>query len=515
MQTVSQSWITAQEQTLVPESFVDITLRTGDEDAQRMATGYASTVGPASNVITITKEKAPLPPRYAFFELNMIDLSQQYIPYDSTESEREKFAGYVSNDLSFEDGTCDEVFSLKFPETITSLSPGITIVWSSVYGEWAVDFEIMPFNNGVPSGQPMMVTGNKSLISVVEMDLQRYKEIKITVTKWATPYSRVRCEQVFIGVELNYGKADIINSSHEIFIDPLSAELPKSEIVFGILNLNGKYNPDNPEGLEKYLTERQRIVAKYGYKLNGNIEWIPAGTFYLSEWDTPQNGITATFTARDGIEYMSDSYSGRNSGTLMSIATDAFTQSDLPLDPDGNNRWVIDDSLSSITAPSGLNLSQYTNAEVLQYCANAACCVFYQDRQGVFHIEPLQEGTTNYTIGPFVSYKNSESSLTKQLKAVDINDGAYVLTVGTIGETQTVKNPLISAARMPAVAQWIADFLQNRNLIEGEFRADPRLDALDRVTNTNKFATKTALITDITYTYNGAFRGQYKGRVGV
>ena len=183
--------------------------------------------------------------------------------------------------------------------------------------------------------------------------------------------------------------------------------------------------------------------------------------------------------------------------------------------PDGSNRWTIDSSLNSISAPSGVDLSQNSVGEVLQLCANAACCVFYQDRTGLFHIEPLVAGTTDYQINRFNSYQNSEISLTKQLKAVDVNNGAAVVAVGNVGDIQQINNPLISTERAQTVGQWVADFLENRRILSGDFRADPRLDALDRVTNINQFAQTVVLVTEVQYTYNGAFRGNYEGRTGV
>lgn len=139
----------------------------------------------------------------------------------------------------------------------------------------------------------------------------------------------------------------------------------------------------------------------------------------------------------------------------------------------------------------------------------------YQDRLGIFHIEPLAASTPEYPINQFNSYQYSEVSLSKQLRAVDINNGQYVLQVATVGDTQQINNPLISDAQAPVVAQWVANYLVNRRTLSGEFRADPRLDALDRVANTNSFSTSTVLVTQITYTYNGAFRGTYEGRAGV
>jgi len=84
----------------------------------------------------------------------------------------------------------------------------------------------------------------------------------------------------------------------------------------------------------------------------------------------------------------------------------------------------------------------------------------------------------------------------------------------TTGVTQPVDNPLIvDADTAEAVAQWCVDCLKNRSLLSGEFRADPRLDVLDRITVVSKYSSSPLYITNIKYTYNGAFRGSFSGRV--
>ena len=106
-------------------------------------------------------------------------------------------------------------------------------------------------------------------------------------------------------------------------------------------------------------------------------------------------------------------------------------------------------------------------------------------------------------------------SLKKQLKEVNVNNGQYILSVGQVGDTQPVKNPFISDTQAPVVAKWVADYLVNRKELSGEFRSDPRLDALDRVVVANQFAESVVLITEIKFAFNGAFRGKYAGRAGV
>ena len=74
---------------------------------------------------------------------------------------------------------------------------------------------------------------------------------------------------------------------------------------------------------------------------------------------------------------------------------------------------------------------------------------------------------------------------------------------------------LFNGSGAELVAKWTADYLRNRKLLSGDFRADPRLDALDRIINENQFSQTVVLVTDVEFTYNGAFRGSYEGRADV
>jgi hypothetical protein len=94
-------------------------------------------------------------------------------------------------------------------------------------------------------------------------------------------------------------------------------------------------------------------------------------------------------------------------------------------------------------------------------------------------------------------------------------DSPYELSVLKSGETQTVSNDFINTVgHAEKVADWVRGILESRKTVEGEFRADPRLDLYDVVTVESKYGVLTpVVITNITYTYNGSFRGSYTGRV--
>lgn len=516
MQAVSQAWKDEQNKKLIEaESFVELTLNVTDPAALADASAADNGHEIISNVGQTLETPPPSPVRYAALERNLwlLDGTFSILPDSPPYGNN----GYVGDVFSGSDGVYSTVptITLSFSKVYDTFLPGLTITWGSAYeGEYADTFRVTSWN-GNTQVDAYLVTRNQSLTSVFDGDLKNYDRITVEILRWSKPYRRARIERLLVGVEQTFTKSDFIKYSHTLFSDPLSAELPKTEISFEVKNLNGQYNPDNPRGAYKYLIERQKVTARYGYKLGNNVEWIKAGTFYLSEWECPQNGITATFTARDALEYMNDAYTGPFSGTLMDIAVAALEQVELPVMPDGSPPWVLDNSLNNILAATNADLSKYTVAEVLQLTANAGCCVFYQDRDGRIRIEPLTSNSTDYRIDQFNSLENAEISLTKQLKSVDVNDGQSVVTVGSVGEIQPVNNPLISDVRAPIVAQWAANYLKNRRILSGSFRADPRLDSLDRVTNENQFSENVVLVTQIEYSYNGAFRGSYQARSGV
>lgn len=98
-------------------------------------------------------------------------------------------------------------------------------------------------------------------------------------------------------------------------------------------------------------------------------------------------------------------------------------------------------------------------------------------------------------------------------KELKTSEAIVTVLTGEPGETQSVKNKLItSQSRATAVANWVKEYLTNRRIVSLEWRADPRLDALDKTLVQNKFGISPLRVTEFTITYNGAFKGKGRGR---
>ena len=531
MQTVSENWKNIHKRTLVNESFVEVSLDIADPEALADASSQDNGAIYISNSSELTNGVDKTPTPYCTLEQNLwcLDGNMKVIP----ESEF-GVNGYVSDVLS--DDTC--IFSSKLPvitigfsKVFDKLIPGVTITWSNTYGEYADTFEVIAYNGDTVVASKEVV-GNKSVKSLIFTDIIGYNRIAIFVKKWCLPNHRARVEEIFVGANKVYGKGSLFDYSHSQSVDPISTSLPKVEIKFSIDNVDGEYNPHNPDGLAKYLMERQEVKARYGLKLDdGTIEWIKGGTFYLSEWYAKQNGMTADFTARDLLEFMSDIYHDTyiNFGvgrSLYDLALLVLNVAELPKNNDGTEKWFIDDSLKDVYSVAPL--PEDTLANCLQLIANAGHCVLYQDRTGTLRIEPLKDEDTDYKINSFNSYSKSEITLSKPIKQVNVKYYDYEVgnkgvestvdeinyKVGLTGETITIDNPLITnVVHAMDLAEWIATHLGHRMTLDSSWRADVRLDALDIVTNENDYTTNRARMTDIEFKYNGAFRGTGKGKV--
>lgn len=510
---VSNGWKAAHLGTLVPMSDIRIEYNVTDPGVQDEAVSKATTAEESfSSAADVVREEALNEPRYATLEHNswILNASRVALP-DALPITN----GFISRNLSGADGKFAEIptIVISFSEVHHNHIPGISVTWSKAYEEYATKFRITVYN-GAAEVKSILVENNRSVSANVWETIFGYDKIVIEILEWSKPHRRARLMEVLIGIKQVYTKADLMGFSHEQEADLLSGTLPKNSIVFELDNSDNRWNPDNPVGTEQYLIQRQTLVVRYGLLISGEMEWIRAGTFYMSEWDTPSNGITASFTARDLLEFCTDAYDGPRSGSLLSIAEAALVQSGIDM-----RNVVLSPTLGDVQTDFSEDDAENTCAEMLQMVANAGRCCIWQDRDGVLRIEPLNTELTDYIIGEMDNglsnaYDHPEFTLSKELKSVRVNSGQGSAFNSETGAVQEVSNPLIvDDATANAVAEWCKECLKGRKTLSGTFRADPRLDALDKVTVVSKYSSSPVYITSIKYDYNGAFRGTYEGRV--
>lgn len=248
-----------------------------------------------------------------------------------------------------------------------------------------------------------------SPISTVWMNIEGYNRLEIEILKWSLPYRRARCTQIALGIRTVYTKDDLLGFEHAQSADLLSAALPNNRITFKLRNEDDRWNPDNPQNAGQYLMNQQEMRLRYGMDINGAIEWIDGGVFWLDEWNIPSNGVEASFTARDELTFMHAIYTGPLSGTLYEIADAALQQANLPALSTGAEIYALSPVLHQYTTDvTGGAMDNTAISAVLQMVAHAANCVLFQDRLGTIRIEPWNSKYKGYMIEPFSKPKEQQ-----------------------------------------------------------------------------------------------------------
>lgn len=513
MVEVSDKWKEKFNETLVPESFVEITCGITEPGINKKATIVTSSAAPFSTFHNIALSDNASISRYSTGEPNLtvLDGSCNIVPssppYGTT--------GFLSAEI-FDDSS-HPVIRLELPSENKSSIPGVSICWSTAFNEYATDFSVSAYL-GAKKLKTVTVNGNKSIRSDVEVELSGFDAVEVEVLKWCLPDRRVRVEQVKIGRYLVFDKTKILSYSHSSARDPISGQLSQESISFSLDNSDRTWDSVNPQGIYKYIYERQPVTVRYGMDVDGKTEWVSGGMFFLSEWSVPANSIEASFQARDAFLYLSSTkYTGRKYGTLYEMCYDA-----LELLEADEITFDISDELKDYSTDITSDESTYHNSDILQLAANAAGMALYQTRDGVIKINRVYGADTSnpvLDIPVLNNYSWPEITFAQNMLNVVTTAGgvtyAYPESPSGKGVSQTLSNVMLTKDILAKSRNALTEsygVLSNRRKASLTYRASPTIDALDMVKIHHQFNYDAVLLaTNVKYTFNGCFKGTVEG----
>lgn len=269
---------------------------------------------------------------------------------------------------------------------------------------------------------------------------------------------RLRIKRIIMGVGLSYNNEVVESADLSEEISDISEDIPDTQLKVSVLDMENKYNVNNTDSFIDYLTTGQLVTVSFGVALDEDsteIEWLQTQTLYLSDWSA-KNG-KFTFSATNIFAQQNDNYTLGNriyTRTAYDEAVSIFT--DLGLEPDD---YTIDNYLKSIELTNPM--PEDTHANCLLLLCNACRCIFFQDGDGVIHIQG------NFALN---------------LEPEDI-------TLTTVGATaySAPRNVLTSGA----VMTHYADFTSNFASADGLFKILPRNSA-DYVSDTGFVSSEVA-----------------------
>ena len=108
------------------------------------------------------------------------------------------------------------------------------------------------------------------------------------------------------------------------------------------------------------------------------------------------------------------------------------------------------------------------------------------------------------------TFVNNEKNEPQEVK----DDVYYTKTIGDVGDTKTLQNPLIhDASHAEIVGEWLGNYYANNIAYSVEYRGEPRIESSDIIyMESEKLKNLQAEITSHTLNYNGAFSGSLELR---
>jgi len=414
-------------QTKARETIAKIVFTVEDVTAKPDVTPTATSTESISDVEYAVDTNLTVDKNYATFETNRWSLGGGFqllsssAPYSSM--------GWWSDALS---STVAKTFTpnITFTCTFTTnhSSLGITINWDTTNNEYAEDFAVVFYDSGDNIIEFFSVSGNTKAIYSNSTAVNNYRKIEIVISKWCLGDRRARIEEIIFGIIETFTRnSKLITCKVVEQIDITSATIPANQLNFVVDNQDQTYNILNPTGIYSYLQEQQKIEVYMGCNLSGVEEYKNMGTFYLDDWKTEENRLTATFTGLDRLNLLNARtyYKGLSQSiSLYDLAEDVLLDFGLTsLD------YNIDTALQSITMTNFLPICTYR--EALQKIAIAGECVLYVDRNNKIQIVRPTVINSGKDITFLNSYNVPKIELDKVIKQIDVKLYNYISSADT------------------------------------------------------------------------------------
>ncbi|WP_300384722.1 hypothetical protein, partial [Clostridium sp.] len=511
-----------------------------DIDAFEDNTKSASSEASISLLNQVTNKTREMTTKYATFENDYWKLDGSFaIPPMNTENGFE--VGWWSNSLCDTSGIFNnESITITFNKPHSSI--GLTIAFDIRTNEYAKDFDIKFYKLDGNLINTYSIIDNTEVLYTLDTPISNYGKAVIVIKKWCTGNRRARIKNIDFGIIKQYQDRELINMNIIEQVDVLSDIVPSNEIKFTIDNSSKSFNILNPNGVYSYLQERQEVKAELGIVLeNNNIEYIPMGKYYLCDWQTDDNSITASFTARDILNSLEDiPYTILEGGTLFNIAKSVLNTS-------GITEYKIDEKLKYITS-QGFK-EKLSCKRALQYIALASRAVVFQDRYGKLIIRQVEtlDASINYMTfcgmdgvicGSSIIEVNNQFDMKSislensyNVPKIKLDNPVKYLTIVLSDKTEVVvnnsnvingvsykiENQLINTEEQATeIAKWMFQEMNLRASYEVNWRQNPCLECGDIVLVEDGFnSNKQSKITKQEFNYNGYLSGSTGSKGGV
>ena len=271
-------------------------------------------------------------------------------------------------------------------------------------------------------------------------------KIVLTVDKWSLPFRRFRFVELLPGHIETWGADTIFKFDVIRKCDISNLTLPFASATLEINNTDKRFDPSNKNGIFRTLTARQPVTMSLGVEINGSVEYVQTGIYYLNNlgWKTQNDGLTMQFDMVDIVGLLANRkfvLSGAQPTTLEGWIAEIVNQ----LGTTFTGHYAIDDGLTSALTCDPLE--DMSCGDLLRYVCQAVGAFPMSDENGYLHIYKINNAVRRQiTLRSQNTLPVASANQNVAFLAFDVNGTEYNIpgTEEISGQTVTIKNPFIT-----------------------------------------------------------------------
>lgn len=220
--------------------------------------------------------------KYASLEENYTELDGSFLlPNYNIIGDK---TGYVSNEI-FSNIENRTITLSKESDFVTS--SGITIYFENNIAQRFT----LTITNSDDESITLEAENDKSVYQHIFENPISIKSININIQQMEYSNRRIRISEIDFGISQVYEGSDLVSFTTNEEIDLLFTSTPINTCTVNLNNYDNSFNPLNPTGLVKYLTDNCIMKPYIGVLTEENgIEYVPMGYFYLKDWSSDNDG---------------------------------------------------------------------------------------------------------------------------------------------------------------------------------------------------------------------------------
>lgn len=223
-------------------------------------------------------------------------------------------SGFISDITPSEIETFDDrnvIFDFQFEEK----TYGITFYFRE---NTIKNANVILYRRGEANPDTLTIENNTKENFFIDTSQDDYDHIIVETLEWTRPDLPIWIENIHTGISHRYKGNELIEFEVTEQVNKLVEETPSNELKLTIGDYERLYDPLNPKGITKYLTEEAQFIPYIGIVTeNGSIEYIKMGTFYFNKIDYSENEIT--FTCYNYMDKLSKQKIKNESNTLNPV----------------------------------------------------------------------------------------------------------------------------------------------------------------------------------------------------